>query len=223
MQNKNNILFIFFFALCSYGIAQENTEKVNPYLSSEIYFVYPHYFTKYKDQFNYGFGGAISENFSPFKITTGFFYNTKKYFELFESTSSIDKITYSLNYFNVPVLIGFPLIKDAIKKNQLLITTGIIFNIPNNCNSITYYKNNKPSTINDSPVAYKTGSSFRLAFQFNRKLNDFFIIYAGVFGDYKFQLDHLEFNNSSPQWHSPYSEDRLLVGINIGIEWIYKR
>lgn len=223
MQNKTTIIFISFFALCSSCIAQENTEKANRYLSSEIFFIYPHYFTKYENQFNYGFGGAVSENFSPFRITTGLFYTTKKYFEPFESTSSIDKITYRLDYFNVPILIGFSLIKQEIKKNQFLITTGIVFNIPRNYRSITYYKNSNPPTINDTPVDYKTGSSFRLAFEFHRKLNNIFNVYVGVFSDYKFQLDRLDFNNSTPHWHPSYSDDRLLAGINVGIEWIYKK
>jgi hypothetical protein len=110
-----------------------------------------------------------------------------------------------------------------VNKNMLSISTGIIFNIPSNYSSTTYFKDNTPSLENDKPVNYKTGSSFRLGIQFHKKLNPIFNIYGGAFADYKFQLDRLDFNNSTPQWHPSYSEDRFSIGLNIGLEWRYRK
>jgi hypothetical protein len=223
MKNITNAFLISCILLCNYCIAQENIKQTKPYLSSEVYCVYPHYFTEYTNQFNYGFGTSISENFKPFKVTLGLFYSKKKYFELYEGTSGIDKITYNLDYYNVPFLISFPLVRDTIKKSSFLISTGIVFNIPNNYNSTTYYKAQQLVKKNDSPTSYKSGSSLRISMQTYRRLNELFAVYAGLFGDYKFQLDQLQFSNSKPQWHPSYSEDRFLVGLNIGIELKYKK
>lgn len=221
-MRKGNVVFTFLLLLCSVCCAQKNAEENSPFLSSEIFFVYPQYFTKYESQFNYGFGGMISENFIPFKISTGLYYSTKKYFNAFDSQSIIEKTTYSIDYFNIPILIGFPLIKKSVQHNQILITTGLIFNIPRNYRSTTYYKNGN-SLVNDPPKDYNSGSSFRLGLGFQRKLVEAFRINFQVFGDYKFQLDTLEFLNSSPQWRPTYSNDRFLIGINIGFEWTYKK
>lgn len=219
-----SVLICAYYMLCSSCIAQENTEKAKPYLSSEVFFVYPNYLTKHENQFNYGFGGAISENFNPFKVTIGLFYNTKKYFVPYESASSIDKITYSLNYFNVPILISFHLIKHEIMKNNFLITTGIVLNIPRNYHSLTYFKNNNPPQVKDTPIKYISGNSIRLGFQYNKSLNKLFNVFAGACVDYRFQLDHVDFVANGPHPGPNYYEgDRLLLGINIGIEWICKR
>ncbi len=222
MQNKLVITFIFLLALFSSSIAQDNSENSKPDFSLDLFLIYPQYFTEYETQFNYGFGGVVSENFKPFRITTGLFYTSKKYFEPFEG-SDIVKITYSTDYYNIPVLIGFPLNKQEVKKNKFLIVTGTIFNIPRNYQSFIYYNNHNPRTINGTPVAYKAGNSFRLAFQFHRKLNNAFHVFSGVFTDFKFHLDDIRIGSSLPHWHPSYSEDRFLAGINLGIEWIYKK
>jgi hypothetical protein len=224
MQKRMYYLFLLFLLMGEVCTAQENTEKVKLFnLSSELFISSPYYFMKYKNQFNYGIGFGISENLKPFTITTGLFYTTKKYFKLFESTSSIEKITYSLDYFNIPIFFRFRPMKQRSEKNQILLTTGFIFNLPRNYLSTIYYKNNTTPTIGDSPVNYIAGSSFRIGFHFQRKLNDLFKIYTQVFGDYRFLLDQWDFDNSTPLGLPSHSEDRLLVGINIGIEWVYKK
>jgi len=220
LRKKNIIAFILmtFSTAC---LAQEIDKK--KYLSSEAFFTSPYYLTDYKNQFNYGMGILISENIKSIKISTGIFYNTKKYFSSYENTSTIDKVTYSLEYYNIPILVGINLLRQENIKNQFLISTGIIFNTPRNYSSITYYKNNNSPTTNDTPVDYKTGSSFRLGLQFHKRLNAIFNIYTSAFVDYKFQLDRLDFYNSTPQWHPSYSEDRVLIGLNIGLGWRYKK
>ncbi len=221
IKTANIVIVLLVFYHFSFG--QTRTENTNPFISVETFFVFPYYFSHYESQFNYGFGAEVSENFTAFKITTGLFLTTKEYSELFESTSDISKISYSLDYINIPILLGFPLVKDKLKLNQFLIRTGIIINIPMDYQSSIYYKNNNATPINTNSIAYKAGSSLRLAFQYQRVLNKSFNTYVGVFGDYKFKLDHVDFNNSTPQWHSSIADDRLSIGINIGIEWFYKR
>jgi len=218
LKIKIIIAFVFVTSIC---LAQENHN--GKYISSEIFFNSPYYFTEYKNQFNYGIGITISENIQSVKISTGIFYNTKRYFSSYENTSSIDKVTYCIEYYNIPVLIGVNLLRHENIKNQLLVSTGIIFNIPRNYSSHTYYKNNNPPTTNDTPSDYKAGSSFRLGLEFHKRLNSIFNIYTCAFADYKFQLDRLDFNNSSPQWHPSYSEDRILIGLNVGLGWRYKK
>jgi hypothetical protein len=223
MKNNIAITCAFLLALCSYSIAQGTSEKSKPTFSCGIFYLYPHYFLEYETQFNFGFGGVVSENFKPFSISTGLFYATKKYFEPFEGSDDIDKISYSINYYNIPVLIGFPLNKHEVKKNYFLIEGGVIFNIPRNYQSFIYYNNDNSTMTNATPDGYSAGSSFRLAFQYHRKLNNAFNLFSGVYTEYKFKLDYISFNSSQPQWHSSYSEDRFLAGINIGVEWIYTR
>lgn len=218
---KKNIVAFILIAFSSACLAQENNNK--KFISSEVFFTSPYYLTEYKNQINYGLGISISENIKSIKISTGLFYNTNKYFSSYENTSAIDKVTYSLEYYNIPILIGINLLRQENIKNQFLISTGIIFNIPRNYSSITYYKNNSSPTTNDTPVDYKSGSSFRLGFQFHKRLNGIFNLYTGAFVDYKFQLDRLDFNNSTSQWHPSYSEDRFSIGLYIGLEWRYRK
>lgn len=218
---KKYIIAFMFITFSTACLAQEiNTKK---YLSSEAFFTSPYYLTDYKNQLNYGMGVLISESIKSIKISAGIFYNTKKYFSSYENTSTIDKVTYSLEYYNIPILVGINLLRQENIKNQFLISTGMIFNTPRNYSSITYYKNNNSPSTNDTPIDYKTGSSFRLGLQFHKRLNALFNIYTSAFVDYKFQLDRLDFYNSTPQWHHSYSEDRFLIGLNIGLGWRYKK
>lgn len=220
MLKIEKILLIVFSATTLYCTGQEN--KNDRFLTSELFFTSPYYFTDYKNQFNYGAGVLISENIKSIKISTGIFYNTKKYYELFENIGNTDKVTYTIYYYNVPLLVGFNL-TPLVNKNILLISTGIIFNFPSNYSSTTHFKDNTPPLENDKPINYKSGSSLRLGIQFERRLNSIFHIHTCAFADYKFQLDRLEFNNSSPHWHPTYSDDRLLIGLNVGLEWRYKK
>lgn len=221
IMKKINSIAVILIAFSSACLAQENNKE--KFFSSEIFFTSPYYLTEYKNQINYGLGILISENIKPIKISTGLFYNTKKYFSSYENISAIDKVTYSLQYYNIPFLVGINLLRKENIKNQFLISTGVIFNIPRNYSSITYYKNNSLPTTNDTPVDYKSGSSFRLGFQFHKGLNSIFNLYAGAFIDYKFQLDRLVFNDSTPHWHRLYSKDRFSIGLNIGLEWRYQK
>ncbi|MHC1777253.1 MAG: hypothetical protein AB9834_17760 [Lentimicrobium sp.] len=223
MRNNFLITCIFILAIYNSSIAQDIKEKSKPAFSFELFVLYPHYFLECETQFNYGFGGVLSQNYKPFRITTGLFYTSKKYYNSFESSDNIDRITYSIDYYNIPVLIGFPLNKQEVKKNKFLIETGFIFNIPRNYQSFTYYTNGSPKTINETPGGYEGGCTFRLAFQFRRKLNNAFNVFSGVFTDYKFLMDDIRIGSSQSNWHPSYSEDRFMVGINVGFGWTYKK
>jgi hypothetical protein len=213
-------IFIAFLFCSIPGYAQKGSDI---FFSSEARLIYPQYFTKYEQKFNDGIGGLFIGNMKRLRFKTGLLFTTKNYLEQFESTSLIDKITYNLDYFNIPMLFDLELRRRDSIKNQYFFSPGIVFNIPRNYKSITYYKNGTPSTLNEAPDNYNFGSSARLGFIYQRKLTRLLNINIETYVDYKFQLDYLEFNNSSPHWHSSYSNDRLSLGINLGIEWLYKK
>jgi hypothetical protein len=208
------VVFLFLLFCINTVFAQQKKDSIiNPYFSAEAFFVYPHYFSGYKNQFTYGFGAAISGKFKRFKFTTGLFYTTKKYIERFDEVYPVDIITYRVDYFNVPILIGFPLTKQEEKKNHFLLTTGIIINIPRSYKEVIYYKKINSETIYTS--GYGAGSSFRLAFQINRWIARQFKLYVQIFGDYKFLIDDVQYDL--------YETNRLLMGLNVGIEWTHQK
>jgi hypothetical protein len=220
MSKIKRILLIFVSAITLYCFGQESIN--GRFLTSELFLTSPYYFTEYKNQLNCGAGLLISGNIKRFKLSTGIYYHTNKYYELFGNLGNTDKVTYKIYYHNVPLLFGFNML-PTMNKNILFISTGIIFNIPSNYSSTIYFNDGTPSIENEKPVNYNSGSSLRLGLQFERKLNSIFCIYTCVFADYKIQLDQLAFNNSSPQWHPPFPVNRFLMGLNVGLEWRYKK
>jgi hypothetical protein len=198
-----------------------------PILSAEIYAFYPYYFIEYSD-FNYGFGGAITAQLKRAKYTLGFNYSTKNYSEKFNSSFGayyyFDKIDFKTIYYNIPFLISFPLFnKDYKKKNDFIIGAGIIWNIPRKYEAFIIYKHTlpypNPYIITDLGV----GQSFQLLLRYQRRINKTFDIYFSGFCCYKTRLEYTNYHSPMAPWSPEFSEGRFLIGVNIGIEWFYKR
>ena len=220
---RNIVLFIFFLLFIGNCTANDKQDESLAFLSLGTYVTYPYYITDYQEKFNFGYGLSISENFIRFKISSGIYISSKKYFDEFDNSSNIDKISYSLTYINIPLLISVPVLNSEQKKHQLLICSGIILNIPRNYHSVTTYKTSIPSTTNDQPISYKRGSSLHIGLQYCYSFNHFIKLNTSLFSNYKFKMDYLEFRNTSPQFHPKYSEDKLLFGIAFGVEFDLKK
>ena len=212
---KKSFFVLALLLFSAYSVFAQKDSIVRPNFSTEVFFVYPHYFSESEDRFDYGFGGMASLKFNYIKISSGLFYTIKRYTELFADGFPVSKIRYSVDYFNVPILVGLPLYQPELKRNTFRVTTGIIVNIRRNYKSIVYYKNG-PVTYYAAPHYY-SGNSFRLAFQLGRQINKNFKLYIQIFGDYKFVLDEIEIKEGYT------TADRFLLGLNAGIEWNYKK
>ncbi len=220
-----SLILFYFFLMFGSCIAQEDTKKTNRYFSAEIFWAYPAYFISPVNKFNYGFGGAVSDNLRPFKVSLGLFYNTYKHDVLYPPgyNNFINKESYSVDYFNIPFLIGVPLIKKEIRKSQFLITTGLIFNIPQNYHETIYY-NNLPPKKETPGSHYNFGNSIRLGFQYDKSLSNAINVFIRVCVDYKFLLDNIDLTNTQHSDSQSYYEGyRLFAGINLGVEWNHNK
>lgn len=220
---KYIVIFLCALFLKNTCVSKDLEQSRKPFLSSEIYFIYPYppiYFTR----FNYGIGGEISQDFKPFKVSTGFFFYTNNSYHKYDQTSPFDKEVVSLNYLNFPVLIKIKLNKQNKTGNTILLNTGIVINIPKNYNSTLYYKNNN-SPQKEIAIKYHNGSALRLGLQYSKSLNNRLNLYTNVFWDYKFRKDYIEFavSNPHPGSSSSYKGNILFWGLSFGIEFMFSK
>jgi hypothetical protein len=222
------IFFLFINKIWGQNTITDTTKRsffAKPILSSEVYSLYPHYFIE-NSKFNYGFGGAITAQFKRAKYSLGLNYSTKKYYCTYFNSYYLERTNFISTYYNIPFSISFPLFnKDYKKKNDFIIGAGIIWNIPKKYEAITIYKHQIPYPSSNPYRISGLGvvHSFQFILRYQRRINRIIDIYLSGVCCYKSRLEYENNNSMMAPWSPPFSEDRLLVGLNIGVELFYKR
>jgi hypothetical protein len=217
---------IALMGFCRTGLAQDTLRRHSPNLSAELHYIHPfHPVRENYYQFNYGFGGAISENIKRFKISLGFFFNTGNHIGSHEEQNQIVKTKVSLNYYNVPLLFRFRFSNKYMIKQSCMFVTGFITNFLQGFKEVANRGNGYVPTSR-IPVGYGMGGSFRLGFQYNRMFSKNASFYTSVYGDYRYHTAAVYFRprgpgppNQVPNYEGP----PIFLGINLGLEFWFKR
>src|SRR5690554_454700 len=222
MAMKKIIFFLLFFLLTGAASLSQSISAFGGY---------PYYFmqldkygsgTEVCNAPNYMAGAAVSKYIRALKIEVGFAYATKNYSFLTHNTlSEYDKKEVELEYYYIPVMLHRRLFTDT--KNTVSLGLGLVFLKPFGYSEEIFYKDGtKTDPDNLAPVDYKWGNSARLGVSYSRSLAESnFRFFAEVYGDYKFAMDYNEPGSSLK--YSSLPDDRIAIGINVGIEWLFNR
>ncbi len=188
------------------------------YFSTELDANYHYYFVgnDNSNNFNYGFSFLISKYTHKLKLSTGINYSTKSYDSQEEIFNSISKRKYNLKYLNIPIIANIEIVSH--KKLFVSILTGFSFNHIADYNIKTYYLNGDFVTDNDLLGDKRLGITYMLGTTFSKSIGKKFILNMSPSINYKLIPDH---NNQRPNYKN-IPDDRLSLGFNIGIEYVFK-
>ena len=201
------------------------SKKISPIIfSADLNVTYPFYFIE-NSRCNYGFGGSVSAHFKRIKLTLGLNYTTKKHIEMWNNNSYyFDKIYYNISYYNIPISINVSLFNGLFnKKNDLIIGTGLIINIPGKYEAIIPYNHPLPTPSPYKPDYLGVGKSFQFAIRYQRQINKIVDFYFSGLFCYKFRLEYYRNASLMTPWAPVFSEDKLSFGLSTGFEIFFNK
>lgn len=222
------IIFILLFAL---NLSQIYSQEKN-YFSVQFDADYIYYFYNNKDnniynqldlknKFNYGFSLMGSKYFNKFKISTGINYVSKTCnHKDFEGDSwgvkSIDK---KIKYINLPIIGSYEIFSHNTFNTD--IDLGLILNRIVDYRLKTYYINNNVSIGDNIYAGQQLGLSIIGGFTFTKLIGQKFALNIQPFICYKLINDHdIKY---SMYIGSKLPDDKLSLGIKIGLEFLFKK
>lgn len=209
------LVFVLVEAYCQEG----------SFLSSEFRAEYYHYSigNNYQNKFNYGLYILVSLNTERIKMSTGFGYSTKSYLQEshtnpYSSYQSINRIDYNLKYLRIPLTTEIRLF--SFSRNYVCsILTGFVFNQIVGYDIARYNERSENYTekglINNRElgISLLLGATISNFILYNWKVN------ISPFLNYSLIADH---NNQRPNYRN-IPEDKLTVGLGIGVEYLFNK
>jgi hypothetical protein len=208
--------------LCLYLSQQafSQPEKVKPQFTAGLYLLSPYYFTSFQERFNYGAGLSLSMSVKRMRISTGLYYNSKRYYEEYNNSSYYKLQDFHIDYLNIPIEIYINTLNQ--NKSRLYVYTGLIFNkaFKYRCQSVNSFYEKK--TDKNGLAGSSLGTSIRLGISYHYQINSAIALFSSIYTDFFIYHDELTFPELTPPLPHTFPiysfEDIYSINFNIGVE-----
>lgn len=205
------------FLILIIGFQNTYTQTKN-YLTAEVGADYYYYFLEESHSYKFSYGSTIllSDRINRFKIASGLIYATKSYTSPGSDFHNSKLHDHELKYLNFPVIASFELLSS--EKYFISMNAGFVFSRIIDYTIKTTYLNGEFVVGDGLLDNRRLGGMLMIGPTFSRSLNEKLMINLSSSFYYKTMPDS---NNYSPDYKN-IPEDRVAIGIRLGIEYIFK-